>query len=106
MTETETKEPVGGKKYTKKSSLVAWPGSNGIIKVGLLAVSSNWLAGCSQLKNNELTYEDYIESASKEAKELKNNGADYVIAITHSRLMEDFQLTSSVPEIDLLLGKE
>ena len=74
------------------------------IKVGLLAVSENWLKSCSQLLPGELEYEDFIESARITAKYLISQGAEVVLAITHSRLQNDYKLMEEVPEITLLLG--
>lgn len=97
-------QPVGGDKYTKRTVLVPWETPGGVLQVGILAVSSNWLPGCSQLKKGEVTYEDYIESARAAASQLKQDGADIVLALTHCRHAEDIALTTAVPEIDLLLG--
>mmetsp|Transcript_14164 Transcript_14164/g.23565 ORF Transcript_14164/g.23565 Transcript_14164/m.23565 type:complete len:553 (-) Transcript_14164:267-1925(-) len=104
MTETASGLPLGGK-WAKKSALVDWTGAKGeCVKVGIIGVSEDWLKGCSQLKPNEITYEDFIESARTNAKELKAQGADIVLALTHCRLKNDRILTDAVPEIDLLLG--
>ena len=108
MSEAATGEPLGGAKYTARTALFDWgedfPEGSGKIKVGILAVSEDWLKECSQVKPGELVYEDYIESAKKYARELKQQGAEVVLAITHNRLANDYTLTKEVPEIDLLLG--
>lgn len=98
--------PMGGSLVSRKE-LVSWGGNaegKGAFRVGLLAVSENWLDGCSQLKPDELVYSDYIEVAKKMAVDLRADGAEIVIAITHSREPNDLRLTKEVPEIDLLLG--
>lgn len=108
MTHKATGEPMGGSKYTSRTALVDWPCESSedkaTIKVGILAVAENWLPGCSQLKHDELIYEDYIETAKKYAIELRSKGAEIVLAITHNVLANDYLLTAAVPEIDLLLG--
>jgi len=115
ITEAATGLPMGGK-LVSKYALVEWGGEfgclendpnkqkSGPIKVGILAVSENWLKSCSQLSPNVLVYEDYIESARKTAIFLRQQGAEIVLAITHNRLANDYKLTEAVPEIDLLLG--
>ena len=98
--------PMGGAVVSRKA-LFPWGGTadgQGALRVGLLAVSENWLEGCSQLKPGELIYSDYIAVAKKTATELRAEGAEVVIAITHSREPNDLRLTKAVPEIDLLLG--
>lgn len=91
--------PMGGANV-KKHVLTGWNG----IKIGLLAVSENWISSCSQLRTGEILYEDYIESARTAAIALKAQGAEIVLAITHNRLDNDYKLVNAVPEIDLLLG--
>jgi len=112
MSEGGSGLPLGGD-IVDRTALFDWDTSqrmdngrvvNSVVKVGLLAVSENWLPFCSQLKPGELVYEDYIESARKAARDLKNRGAEVVLAITHNRLDNDYKLTKAVPEIDLLLG--
>ena len=109
MTEVATGLPMGGPRVSKYA-LFDWGGGVGVtstikpMKVGLLAVSEDWLQGCSQLPPNTIAYEDFIESARKMAHFLRKSGADVIIAITHNRLANDYKLTSAVPEIDLLLG--
>eukprot|EP01036_Dinobryon_divergens_P036504 gene36504-47549_t len=63
MTEVATGLPMGGAKV-RRHALVHWEtGQDGPpIKVGLLAVSENWLKSCSQLPSGVLQYEDYVEA--------------------------------------------
>lgn len=115
MMEIATGLPLGGS-CVSKHALFEWGGEYGTsekdlsrdkskpIKVGILAVSENWLSMCSQLPTNVILYEDYIKSAKKAALLLRRNGAEIVIAITQNSLASDYKLTESVPEIDLLLG--
>ena len=107
MTETATGLPLGGKGVVR-TALFDWNGSSSKgplpIKVGILAVSEDWLKGCGHLKPGELAYEDYIKSAKAAALDLRSRGAEVVLALTHSRLSNDYELTKAVPEIDVLLG--
>jgi hypothetical protein len=49
------------------------------IKIGLLAVSENWVTGLSQVPPDTLLYEDYIETSKKAAKDLRQRGAAFVM---------------------------
>lgn len=100
--------PMGGSLVSRRA-LFSWggdAGGKGALRVGLLAVSENWLAGCSQLKPGELVYADYIDIAKQVSAQLRAEGAEVVIAVTHSREPNDLQLTKEVPGIDLLLGMQ
>jgi hypothetical protein len=95
MTETADGSPLGGPRV-KRTALFDWghrADGTGAIKVGLLAVSENWLEGCHMVGSGEVAYEDYIVAARRAATELRAAGAELVIAITHSRLENDYKLT-------------
>lgn len=51
-----------------------------------------------------MEYCDKIICAKEEARRLKQEGADLVIALTHQREVNDRELLRNVPEIDLALG--
>lgn len=107
ITESTTGLPAGynpSDNHVVRSSLVSWGTAGREIKVGLIGVSEDWLSGCLQVKDDFLKYEDYIESARNEAISLKAQGAEVVLALTHSRLSGDRDLMLKVPEIDMLLG--
>eukprot|EP01038_Epipyxis_sp_PR26KG_P013996 gene13996-18771_t len=108
MSEYESNLPIGGKgENILNSDLIEWKcdgDSSSTIKIGFIGIAENWLDGCSQLADNELKYNDFIEVATRVSAELKAKGAEIVIAITHNRLENDYKLTEAVPGIDLLLG--
>ena len=58
----------------------------------------------SQLKPGELVYTDFIAEARRISAELKADGAEFIIAVTHCREANDLLLTKEVKDIDLLLG--
>lgn len=103
LTEGATGQPAGGK-FAKRTELVTWGAGGSETVVGLLGVSENWLDSCLQLKKNEILYEDYIASARAAAKDLRQRGAEIVIAVCHNRIEGDRALAVAVPEIDLILG--
>ena len=51
-----------------------------------------------------MTYTDYVDSGSMLAHDLKYKDCDYVIALTHMRMVSDLRLAKDVPEIDMILG--
>lgn len=99
MSEGKTGHPVGGAE-TKRYDIVEVNG----VKVGLMGLSEDWLAGCSQLREGEIVYKDHIETGREYARKMKLEGAQVVVALTHNRFENDKVLTEAVPEIDLLLG--
>ena len=70
------------------------------IRVGILAVSENWL----NKHRDEFDYTDHIKAAKDAAESLKSRGAEIVLALTHSRYANDFELSKAVIDIDLILG--
>lgn len=51
-----------------------------------------------------VTFDDPVESARAAVEELTRQGADLLIAVTHSGVHEDRFLAQSVPEIDVIVG--
>ncbi|MCX8172251.1 MAG: bifunctional metallophosphatase/5'-nucleotidase, partial [Archaeoglobaceae archaeon] len=54
--------------------------------------------------HESIKFEDPIQSAKKAVKVLQEQGADVIIAISHSGISEDFELAKNVPEIDIIVG--
>eukprot|EP00755_Sulcionema_specki_P027394 Sspe_Gene.87675::Locus_59313_Transcript_1_1_Confidence_1.000_Length_2478::g.87675::m.87675/K01081/E3.1.3.5; 5'-nucleotidase len=90
-------QPLGG--VTRKK-IIEWNG----ITVGLLGLCENWLPHCPRLDKNEAVYRDIIATGEELARQLKAEGAELVIALTHNRIDLDRQVTAACPSIDLLLG--
>lgn len=67
-------------------------------------MEKEWLETLATINPSEVTYTDFCSAGSMLAKELKNKGCDYVIALTHMRTPNDVLLAERVPEIDLILG--
>uniref|UniRef100_A0A7C3RDY4 Bifunctional metallophosphatase/5'-nucleotidase n=1 Tax=Archaeoglobus fulgidus TaxID=2234 RepID=A0A7C3RDY4_ARCFL len=51
-----------------------------------------------------LDFEDPIKSAKQAVEDLKKEGVDLIIAVTHSGVSEDLKLAEAVPEIDIIVG--
>eukprot|EP00756_Hemistasia_phaeocysticola_P002667 Hpha_TRINITY_DN11813_c0_g1::TRINITY_DN11813_c0_g1_i2::g.2166::m.2166 len=90
-------KPLGG---VTKMKLIEWNG----VKVGILGLCENWLRNCPRLGKEEARYLDLCETGESLAQELKRQGAEVVIALTHNRLDVDKEVTAACPSIDILLG--
>jgi 5'-nucleotidase len=75
------------------------------VKVGVMGlVEFEWLATLATLNADEVLYVDFVEEARLLCKELKREGCDVIIALTHMRVPNDKMLGAAVPEIDVILG--
>lgn len=96
--DNETKQPLA---EGKVSHVIEWEGK----KIGLLGlVEMEWLETLATIDPDEVTYVDFVTEGRKLAKQLKDQGVDYVIALTHMRTPNDTRLAENVDEIDLILG--
>lgn len=83
-----------------KHSLITWNG----VRIGILGLSENWLPSCNQLHSQEAFYIDVFSEGERLAQQLKAEGAECVIALTHSRIQTDKEMSTRCPSIDLILG--
>lgn len=81
-------------------ALTTWNG----VRVGILGLSENWLPSCNQLAPHEAHYLEVFSEGERLAQMLKGQGAACVIALTHSRLQTDKEMSLRCPSIDLILG--
>nr|CAI5831330.1 unnamed protein product [Callosobruchus analis] len=96
--DNETGRPLGGGRITH---VVEWAGR----QIGLVGlVEKGWLDTLGTVNPNETTFLDFVEAGQKLAAQLKQEGCDYVIALTHMRLPNDTKLAENCEEIDLILG--
>nr|CAD7396689.1 unnamed protein product [Timema cristinae] len=94
----ETGRPLGDGRITH---VVDWSGK----RIGLIGlVEQEWLDTLATINPDEVTFLDYIEVGRKLGAQLKEEGCDYVIALTHMRTPNDIRLAENVNEIDLILG--
>ncbi|XKL59322.1 hypothetical protein PGB90_000338 [Kerria lacca] len=96
--DNETGRPLGDGKITH---VIDWNGK----RIGLIGlVELEWIDTIPTLNADELTFIDFVDVAQKLGKQLKGEGCDYVIALTHMRTRNDKKLASSTTDIDLILG--
>ncbi|XP_048484185.1 mannosylglucosyl-3-phosphoglycerate phosphatase [Plutella xylostella] len=74
-------------------------------KIGLIGlVEQEWLDTLATINPEEVTFIDFVQAGSKLASQLKQEGCEYVIALTHMRTPNDIKLAEGCNEIDLILG--
>jgi 5'-nucleotidase len=67
-------------------------------------VEEEWLVTLATVDPSEVIFHDYVELGTKLSKQLRDQGADFVIALTHMRLHNDTRLAELSSGIDLILG--
>lgn len=98
VVDNETGRPLGGGKI----SHFIFHNQTSIGLIGL--VEKEWLETLPTIDPKEVTYIDYIEAGNKLAAELRNEGCEVIIALTHMRTPNDISLAANCPGIDLILG--
>jgi len=74
------------------------------VKVGIIGLAEEeWLACLTKLPEST-KYLDQAEIGEKIAKQLRAEGCQVIVAITHSREPQDSYLARNCPEIDIILG--
>jgi len=96
--DNETGRPLGSGRRTHVMM------HNGI-KIGLMGlVEKEWLDTLSTIDPKEVTYTDFIKVASQLSTQLRNEGCEIVIALTHMRTPNDIKLARNNANIDIILG--
>ncbi|KAL3287381.1 hypothetical protein HHI36_001854 [Cryptolaemus montrouzieri] len=96
--DNETGRPLGEGRITH---VIHWAGH----QIGLIGlVEKEWLDTLATVNPDETTFLDFCEAGQKLANQLKEEGCDYVIALTHMRTPNDIKLAENCNEIDLILG--
>lgn len=94
-----TGEPLGGCGRTWSTRL-----DDGV-RVGFVGLAEEeWLATMPLVAKEDVSYEDFVLCGRRHARELRADGCDVVIALTHMRTPNDERLASEVPEFDAVLG--
>ena len=60
------------------------------------------MATLSCVNTDDLDYRDFVVEGKRLSKELKKQGAELVIALTHMRLPNDITLAKEVEDIDII----
>ena len=85
----------------KVTHIITWHGK----KLGFIGlIEEEWIATLSTVDPEDLEYIDFVFEGRRLAQELRAEGVDYVIALTHMRWPNDIRLAENVEEIDLILG--
>ncbi|XP_034243359.1 trifunctional nucleotide phosphoesterase protein YfkN isoform X2 [Thrips palmi] len=96
--DNETGRPLGDGKITH---VIDWNNK----RIGLIGlVEHEWLDTIATINIEEITFIDFVEAGRRLGSQLKQEGCDYVIALTHMRTPNDKKLAENVDEIDLILG--
>ena len=85
----------------RRSLVLDWRGT----RVGLMGlVEWEWLDTLANLGQEDVVFTDFVEVALELVKELKQQGCQLLIALTHMRIPNDVRLAKEVQELDLVLG--
>lgn len=78
----------------------------GGFKFGIIGLAElGWITTLNGLDMDELSYEDYVTCGTKLAKELREvYQCDFVIALTHMRVVNDERFGREVEGVDFILG--
>lgn len=96
--DNETGRPLGDGRITH---VVHWQGRT----IGLIGlVEQEWLDTLATINPEEVTFIDFVQAGTKLGSQLKQEGCEYVIALTHMRTPNDILLAENCNEIDLILG--
>lgn len=98
VVDNETGRPLGGGKISHYIF-------HNRMSIGLIGlVEREWLETLATVDPTEVTYIDYVEAGNKLATELRYEGCELIIALTHMRTANDLHLAEHATGIDLILG--
>nr|XP_015221588.1 PREDICTED: trifunctional nucleotide phosphoesterase protein YfkN-like isoform X2 [Lepisosteus oculatus] len=93
-----TSQPLG---HGMVSSVFNWDG----LKIGIMGlVEEEWLDTLGTVNKSNIDYVDYVVMAERLSKELREKGAELIVAITHMKWSNDIRLASKTKAVDLILG--
>lgn len=93
-----TSEPLG---HGNIKNIITWNN----VKIGFMGlVEEDWLDTLGTINRSNLNYIDYVKVANQLCTELKAEGAEFIIAMTHMKWTNDMRLAQSTKGIDLVLG--
>jgi 2',3'-cyclic-nucleotide 2'-phosphodiesterase (5'-nucleotidase family) len=74
------------------------------VKVGIVGLVGDWLNYCPGVSPDEVQYLDIFSTAKQLCEDLKSQGAEIIIALTHCDAETDKKLSEAVPDINVILG--
>jgi len=74
------------------------------LKIGIFGLLDEFWIAASEIKSEQYEYRDFIACGQELSAKLKNEGCDYVIALTHMSTASDVSLLHAKNNIDLILG--
>uniref|UniRef100_A0A667X1U6 Ecto-5'-nucleotidase n=1 Tax=Myripristis murdjan TaxID=586833 RepID=A0A667X1U6_9TELE len=93
-----TSLPLG---HGKVKRILLWNG----MKIGIMGlVEEDWFELLGTIDKDNILYVDYVEAANQLSTELREQGADLVVALTHMRWRNDIRLASEAKGLNLILG--
>lgn len=73
--------------------VIDWHG----VKIGLMGlIEREWLETLPTIDPSDVDYVDFVEVAREKAREMRGDGVDLVIALTHMRVRNDEKLAKEV----------
>ncbi|OWF35212.1 Trifunctional nucleotide phosphoesterase protein YfkN [Mizuhopecten yessoensis] len=85
----------------KVTHMMEWNG----FKIGFVGlVEEEWIDTLATLDPEDVTFENFVVRGKELGHRLKQEGADFVIAMTHMRWPNDRRLAEECDEIDIILG--
>lgn len=81
-----------------------WIGDRAGLKIGMMGLAGGDWSQCLEGGVSMVQWEDYVLCGTRLAKQLRKEGCDFVIALTHMRQPDDDRLAREVDGIDLILG--
>lgn len=74
-------------------------------QIGVMGlIEKDWLVSLGAVDPHEVKYTDFVQAGSRLASELRSDGAEFVVAITHMREHNDKRVATDVKGVDLVLG--
>lgn len=96
--ETSTGIPIGG---VERYSIIEKSG----VKFGFIGLGSkDWVDDITCIDHKDFTFIDPVQSADTISKELREQGCDVIICLTHMAQPDDTNVITKAKDIDILLG--
>lgn len=74
-------------------------------RIGFIGlIEREWLVTLHTIDPDDVIFEDFCLCAKRLGKQLRDEGAELVIALSHMRMPNDYLLAQEVAEIDIVLG--